>query len=70
MNDASTSSDQPNENISSDHAAAAAPADNGTEPTQAKKRVQREQKGAVLDHLIRNIDIMVYCQLSTLYYME
>ncbi len=31
---------------------------------------QRQQKAAFLDHLIRNIDILYYCQLSILYYME
>ena len=31
---------------------------------------QREQRAAFLDHLIRNIDIVFYCQLSVLYYME
>ena len=33
-------------------------------------RRQREQRAAFLDHLIRNIDIVFYCQLSILYYME
>ena len=33
-------------------------------------RRQREQRAAFLDHLIRNVDIVFYCQLSILYYME
>lgn len=74
MNDASTSSDHPestsNNATSSDHAASAAPTENGTEPVQAKKYMQKVQKAAFLDHLIRNVDIMFYCQLSVLYYME
>ena len=38
--------------------------------TQGKQRVRRDQRAAMLDHLIRNIDIMIYAQLSILYYME
>lgn len=34
------------------------------------KRLVRDQKINFLDHLIRSIDIMVYCELSILYYME
>lgn len=37
---------------------------------QQKRRIQRNQKASFLDHLIRNIDIVIYCQLSILYYME
>lgn len=37
---------------------------------QYRKRIQRDQRHIFLDHLIRNIDIMIYCQLSILYYME
>lgn len=38
--------------------------------TQERKHAQRDQKATMLDHLIRNIDIMIYAQLSALYYME
>ena len=34
------------------------------------KRLVRDQKINFLDHLIRSIDIMTYCELSILYYME
>lgn len=37
---------------------------------QRKRRRQREQRAAFLDQLIRNIDVIFYCQLSILYYME
>jgi hypothetical protein len=37
---------------------------------QRKRHLQQEKKAIFLDHLIRNIDIMIYCQLSVLYYME
>ena len=37
---------------------------------EQKYRAQKEQKLKFLDSLIRNIDIMIYCQLSILYYME
>ena len=37
---------------------------------QHKTRLQREKRGKFLDDLIRNIDIMIYCELSILYYME
>jgi hypothetical protein len=30
----------------------------------------RAQRAAFLDDMIRSIDIMVYCELSVLYYME
>lgn len=37
---------------------------------QRRKRTQHDQRNIFLDHLIRITDIMVYCQLSILYYME
>lgn len=74
MNDASLSSDHPesseNTVTSSDHASSTPTAETGAEPMQEKKRMQKEQKTAFLDHLIRNIDIMFYCELSVIYYME
>ncbi len=42
----------------------------GEDEPQRRKRIQRDQRNIFLDHLIRNIDIMIYCQLSILYYME
>ena len=45
-------------------------ADSNGDPLQQKRRAQRDRKAAFLDHLIRNIDIVIYCQLSILYYME
>lgn len=50
--------------------AAAVPAISNDDSAQQKRRRQREQRAAFLDHLIRNIDIIFYCQLSILYYME
>lgn len=49
---------------------AAAAANSDDDSVQRKRRRQREQRAAFLDQLIRNIDIMFYCQLSILYYME
>jgi len=73
MNDASpsTSSDQPPvPNSDESNASPEAIASGNRDPLQEKKRIQRDQKAAFLDHLIRNIDILIYCQLSILYYME
>ena len=66
-NDNDTSSNA--HEIASDPAVAAAASDNDA-LVQQKRRRQREQRAAFLDHLIRNIDIVFYCQLSILYYME
>lgn len=35
-----------------------------------KKKAVHERKATMLDHLIRNMDVVIYAQLSTLYYME
>lgn len=79
MNDASPSASDHaphdlNDDASNAHgiasAAAAVAANNDDDSVQRKRRRQREQKAAFLDHLIRNIDIIFYCQLSILYYME
>ena len=48
----------------------AATAVDDAESLQEKKRAQRDQKATMLDHLVRNVDIMIYAQLSVLYYME
>ena len=77
MNDASsagsvypsTSHETTTSNNGDAPAAAAAAADNA-EPSQERKRAQRDQQATMLEHLIRNIDIIVYAQLSALYYME
>ena len=41
-----------------------------TDSPEERKREYRDQKIKFLDHIIRNIDIMIYCELSILYYME
>ena len=78
MNDASPSASDhaPHDldnDISNAHAIASAAvvaANSDDDSPQRKGRKQREQKAKFLTHLIRNIDIMFYCQLSILYYME
>ena len=68
--------DDPSSNadeIASAPAVAAGAGDNDATVQQKRRkqlRRQREQRAAFLDHLIRNIDIVFYCQLSILYYME
>lgn len=51
-------------------AAAAVAANSDDDSVQRKRRRQRGQRAAFLENLIRNIDIIFYCQLSILYYME
>ena len=72
MNDASSTSDHaPNQNAPNDQATLSdGIAARDAEILQQKRRIQRNQKASFLDHLIRNIDIVIYCQLSILYYME
>ncbi|KAL9136387.1 MAG: hypothetical protein Q9175_002404 [Cornicularia normoerica] len=50
--------------------AAAVAANSDDDSVQRKRRRQREQRVKFLDHLVRNIDIIFYCQLSILYYMD
>ena len=50
--------------------AQAAPRRNDDSEERHKRHVRQDRKATSLDHLIRNIDIMIYCQLSVLYYME
>lgn len=50
--------------------AAAVAANSDDDSVQRKRRRQREQRAAFLDHFIRNVDIVFYCQLSVLYYMD
>lgn len=35
-----------------------------------KRRVQRRRRVEILDDVIRNFDIMIFCELSILYYLE
>ncbi|KAL8737805.1 MAG: hypothetical protein Q9181_001339 [Wetmoreana brouardii] len=71
----STSDQVPNSNHSSDHAltsstsqaAARIEPDSDGEQIKAAYEKYREE---FLDHLIRQLDIMIYCELSTLYYMD
>lgn len=35
-----------------------------------KRRVQKKRRVEILDDVIRNFDIMIFCELSILYYME
>lgn len=44
--------------------------DNSTNPEQHARRLRILKTIAFLDHLIRNFDLVVYCQISILYYME
>lgn len=44
--------------------------DDRDEPALRKRRIRRAQKLQFLDHLIRNLDMVIYCQISILYYME
>lgn len=34
------------------------------------KKAQSNAKVAVIDRLLRDLDILIYCELSALYYME
>ena len=58
-----------NDDIASAPAAAVAANSHG-DSRQRKRQRQRQQRTAFLDNLIRNLDIVFYCQLSILYYME
>ena len=72
MNDAPSTSDHVTNDGPSNDSTIVSAAETGSDgdPLQQKRRAQRDRKAAFLDHLIRNIDIMIYCQLSILYYME
>lgn len=35
-----------------------------------RQKVQRKAKIALIDRLLRELDIIIYCELSALYYME
>ena len=37
---------------------------------QEKGRVRKKQRLVFLNHLIRNLDVIFYCELSVLFYME
>lgn len=73
MNDASASDNAPTNPESvgtSNDASSRATAGGGSSSGEQKNRSQKERKITFLDNLIRNIDIMIYCELSILYYME
>lgn len=71
MNDASSSSDHPRLDLDPrDDIESATLASDHAGMVQRNERVQQNRKAAFLDHLIRNVDIMIYAQLSVLYYME
>lgn len=44
--------------------------DDRQHPSLRKRRIRRDQKMEFFDHLIRNLDMVIYCQISILYYME
>lgn len=44
--------------------------DTSTTPEQRAQRLRILKTIAFLDHLIRSFDLVVYCQISILYYME
>lgn len=35
-----------------------------------RKEIQAKAKTVFLDRLLRDLDLLIYCQLSSLYYME
>ncbi len=73
MNDASTSGPLTNPaeaSLSDDNEASTTAAGLGPPGQQQRKSVQAVQKLAFLEHLIRNLDIILYCEISILYYME
>ena len=43
---------------------------NNSDEQGTKKRLQLEKRAVFLDHLILNLDLMIYLQFSVLYYME
>ena len=57
-------------NSTSSHDPSHAVTDTSRDSIQRGHHLQQGKKAQFLNHLIRSIDIMVYCQLSILYYME
>lgn len=56
-----------------DDAESDSPAATGPPSAQDRSRVRKAQstaKIAFIDRLLRDLDILIYCQLSALYYME
>lgn len=43
---------------------------NSTSHTERLRKVQTAAKVAFIDRLLRDLDILIYCELSALYYME
>ncbi len=37
---------------------------------QARNRIRSKKRLEIIGDLLRNLDIMIYCELSALYYME
>ncbi len=72
MNDASASAqDHPSSNPEAGPSDDAFPAAaEGSGVLEERDSMQQNQRAMILDDLIRNIDIMIYCELSILYYME
>ncbi|KAL8963033.1 MAG: hypothetical protein Q9193_000650 [Seirophora villosa] len=48
----------------------AAATTSGEEPQHRVRNVQKKYKIQFLDHLIRQLDIVIYCELSVLHYMD
>lgn len=44
----------------------------GDGPSRQKQRrnAQNKKRAELLDHLLRSLDIVIYCELATVYYME
>ncbi|KAL9014923.1 MAG: hypothetical protein Q9173_000428 [Seirophora scorigena] len=42
----------------------------GQHPQRRVRNIQKKYKTQFLDHLIRQLDIVIYCELSILYYMD
>ncbi|MCJ1478994.1 hypothetical protein MMC13_007678 [Lambiella insularis] len=72
-NDASSStSDRPHHGpLDTDlHPTAVAPESLALDERKTKVRLQQAKRASFLDDLIRNLDIMIYCELSALYYLD
>jgi hypothetical protein len=44
--------------------------DSSTAQQYLRRKVQRKAKIAFIDRLLRELDIVIYCELAALYYME
>lgn len=71
MNDAPSSSDHPGLDVDAqDGIESSFPSSDDAGIKEQKRQAHKDQKLAFLAHLIRNVDIVIYAQLSVLYYME